>query len=317
MARKIFDPAKSAAAQEQEGEAPDEAGDEARDAETPKAHHRTAPSVKYFGESFDEQIRRTAQDIDPAKISMGPVPDRINLESGLEDLVDTIRESGQQVPALVRKDEDGGYVAVYGRRRILACRRLGRPVRAIVTELNEEEALIAQGLENAARLDTSYIEKALFVSRIEAEGFAPGVIQRALGIDKAALSRFRSAARDIPVEIIEAIGAAHGAGRRQWDALRKLIAADGAPSPARLVEMIDTDLDEQDRLSDLIAKLSPPRSGAAPAQAREITRGVTLRRGARAVTVNVGRDADPAFLDYLETEMTDLYEQWLSRKNEE
>lgn len=314
MARKnVFSRALSAAAQEQESEAPDEG----RDADAPETGRRTAPNVRYFGESFDEQIRRTAQDIDPAKISMGPVPDRIDLESGLEDLVDTIRESGQQVPALVRKAEDGGYVAVYGRRRILACRRLGRPVRAIVTELDEDEALIAQGLENAARLDTSYIEKALFVSRIEDAGFEPGVIQRALGVDKTALSRFRSAARDIPVEVIEAIGAAHGAGRRQWDALRKLVTADGAPSPARLCEMIDKDLVEQDRLSDLIAKLSPPRSRAAPAQAREITRGVTLRRGARAVTVNVGRDADPAFLDYLETEMTDLYEQWLSRRNEE
>jgi ParB family chromosome partitioning protein len=314
MARKNVFSRALEAAQDADSETPDD------ERVTPDAERRTAPNVRYFEDSFEEQLRRTAQDIDPGRISMGPVADRIDLESGLDALVDTIRESGQQVPALIRKGEDGGYIAVYGRRRILACRKLGRPVRAIVTELTEDEALIAQGLENAARLDTSYIEKALFVSRIEAAGFGPNVIQRALGIDKAALSRFRSAAREIPVELIEAIGAAHGAGRRQWEALRKLISADGAPSPARLREMIDPALESSNRLSDLIAKLSSTAPAQAPAPAvevRKISRGVTLRRRGRAVTVNVSQDADQAFLDYLESELPALHEHWETRHNEE
>jgi ParB family chromosome partitioning protein len=285
---------------------------------------RVAPNVKYFGASFEEQLRRAAQDLNPDEIDMGPFQDRIDLEASLDALVESVRESGQQVPVLVRKTEAGGYVAVYGRRRILACRRLGCPVRAIVTELSEEDALVAQGLENAARLDTSYIEKALFVYRIEQAGFAPGVIQRALGIDKATLSRFRAAARDIPDPVIKRIGAAHGAGRRQWDALRKLLLADEAPAPSRVVEMVDPDLDETDRLSDLIRKLQSRRSTGPtpePPVARTVAPGLTLKRKPKQVALDVSGEVDPAFLDHLarhlEEALPGLYEAWETKRNEE
>lgn len=306
-------------------EAAQDAAPDGGEEDRPEADdRRVAPNVKYFGASFEEQLRRTAQDIDPDDIDMGPLQDRIDLETGLGDLVETIRESGQQVPALVRKTDDGSYVAVYGRRRILACRRLERPVRAIVTELSEEDALVAQGLENAARLDTSYIEKALFVHRVEQAGFSSGVIQRALGIDRAALSRFRAAARDIPEAVIKRIGAAHGAGRRQWDLLRKLLASEGAPSPSRVEEMIDPDLDEAERLADLINKLQPRKTREKVVEtpvSRKVAPGMSLTRKKKQVALDVSEDVSPAFLDHLvdhlEEALPTLYRTWESDQNGE
>ena len=51
----------------------------------------------------------------------------------LEDLVESIRVSGQQLPALLRYRRGAGprYEVVYGRRRIAACREKEEGVRAV------------------------------------------------------------------------------------------------------------------------------------------------------------------------------------------
>ncbi len=85
--------------------------------------------------------------------------DRIDPSDGLDELVSSIREHGQKVPVLVRRTQDGALEIVYGRRRLLACRQLGQKVRATVMEMTDEEALIAQGVENNARQDPSFIER--------------------------------------------------------------------------------------------------------------------------------------------------------------
>ena len=71
---------------------------------------------------------------------------------GLESLTNSIRDQGQQVPILIRRAKaEGRYEVIYGRRRLAACRDLGIKVRANVQDLDDATALIAKGLENAAR----------------------------------------------------------------------------------------------------------------------------------------------------------------------
>ena len=136
----------------------------------------------------------------------------------LADLVAQIREHGQQVPILVRPhpEANGRYQVAYGHRRLAAVKELGIKVRAVIRELSDDQLVVSQGQENNARTNLSYIERALFAARLEDRSFSREVIMAALNVDKAALSKMISVVRQIPIELIEAIGAAPEVGRRRW-----------------------------------------------------------------------------------------------------
>ncbi len=138
-----------------------------------------------------------------------------------QTLVNSIREHGQQVPILVRPhpETEGRYQIAYGRRRLRALAELGRPVRAVVKPLTDQQLVVAQGQENSARTDLSFIEKALFAAKLEARGFDREIIMASLSIDKTGLSRLISAAVKVPRGLIEAIGPAPKTGRDRWTEL--------------------------------------------------------------------------------------------------
>ena len=56
---------------------------------------------------------------------------------------------------------------VFGHRRAKVARDLGDAVRAVVKPLADIDHVIAQGQENTARADLSFIEKSLFAGIIE------------------------------------------------------------------------------------------------------------------------------------------------------
>ena len=58
-------------------------------------------------------------------------------------------------------------------------------MKAIVRALSDDELIIAQGVENSAREDLSFIERAVFALRLETAGRNRVVIQQALAIDRA------------------------------------------------------------------------------------------------------------------------------------
>lgn len=158
-------------------------------------------------------------EIDPALVDGSFINDRLELDaSELAQLVEQIREHGQQVPILVRPhpDNTGRYQVAYGHRRLAAVRELGLKVRAVVRSLSDDQLVVSQGQENNARTNLSYIERALFGSRLEARGFTRDIIMSALGVDKAALSKMLIVIRQVPYELISAIGAAPEIGRRRW-----------------------------------------------------------------------------------------------------
>ncbi len=158
-------------------------------------------------------------EIEPSRIVSSMIADRLTQDGeGLRALVESVRESGQQVPVLLRPHPDGSdrYQVAYGHRRVLAARELGRPVRAVIRALSDAELVVAQGQENSARTDLSFIERALFAARLEDAGFERSVIMASLATDKTALSKLIAVVRRIPVDIIEAIGPAPKAGRDRW-----------------------------------------------------------------------------------------------------
>ena len=127
-------------------------------------------------------------EIDPQSIVPSFIRDRLAEfpTNDVSDLEVSIAESGQQVPILVRPSPqiDGQYQVAYGHRRVEACRRLGRPVKAIVRRLTDQELVTAQGKENLEREDLSFIERAIFAARLEDRGFDRSVLMAALGVHK-------------------------------------------------------------------------------------------------------------------------------------
>ncbi len=136
---------------------------------------------------------------------------------------------GQQVPILVRPhpEREGRYQIAYGRRRLRALTELGRPVRAVVRPLSDQQLVVAQGQENSARTDLSFIERALFAAKLEQVGYDRETIMAALSVDKTTLSRLVSTASRIPRSLVESIGPAPKAGRDRWIELATRLEAVG------------------------------------------------------------------------------------------
>jgi ParB family chromosome partitioning protein len=123
----------------------------------PEAEKAAAPHLGVMGtrgaigavtRSIEQLKAHSIVDLDPELIDPSFIADR--MESTLEShkaLVDSIREHGQQVPALVRPHphKEGRYQIAYGRRRLRAVAELGRPLRAVVKPLTDQQLVVAQG----------------------------------------------------------------------------------------------------------------------------------------------------------------------------
>ncbi|CAN7709697.1 plasmid partitioning protein RepB [Phyllobacterium sp. LjRoot231] len=175
-------------------------------------------------------------ELEPALIDSATILDRIPFDSDPEfsELKSAIEINGQQVPILVRPHPHDAkrFQAAYGHRRIRVSLELGCKVKAIVKQLSDHELVVAQGQENGPRLDLSFIERALFASRMEENGFDRETVCAALGIDKPEASRLLSVANAIDTEIILAIGPAPKVGRPRWLALVSNLQKDEAKSRA-------------------------------------------------------------------------------------
>lgn len=210
----------------------------------PAARPRSASgAVKAMGLSLGglskemEEVRRLKESLDTAErvskidttlVEASFVSDR--LDQGAKDpefeaLVASVETSGQQVPVLLRPhpDKPGRYQTAYGHRRVRAANRLGVPVLAIVRPLSDIELVLAQGKENSERRDLSFIERALFAHELIGRGFERGVVQDALSLHKAEMTRFLQVADAVPEHIVRAIGAAPKVGRPRWMALAELL----------------------------------------------------------------------------------------------
>jgi ParB family chromosome partitioning protein len=180
------------------------------------------------------------RELDPSAIDPSPYPDRLpdDDEASFEAFKRSIAEEGQKVPIQVRKHptSSGRYQIIYGHRRWLASKQLGRPVRALEMEISDLDLVLAQGIENASRQDLTWIERALFASRMDDAGIKPRHIYAALAIEDAELARMRSVYRVIPSDVIEAIGRAPKVGRPRWLALAKALAS--APASVEAVRKV-------------------------------------------------------------------------------
>lgn len=236
----------------------------------PSRTRPTSGAIGAVSQSIAELKARSIEDIDPNLIDAGGLYDRLEQNSADHAaLIASIRDYGQQVPVLVRPhpENDGRFEIVYGRRRVAALRELGLPVKAMIRGLDDREAVLAQGQENSARRDLSFIEKVNFARQMRDAGYERKVICDALDIDKTLVSRMLSVADRTAIELIEAIGSAPSIGRDRWIALADLVEASDR-SISELAELA-RGANSDDRFAALVTALTlphQPAKGADPAK---------------------------------------------------
>lgn len=145
----------------------------------------------------------------------------VHSDEQFQELVEAMRIRGQDSPILVRPhpEKTGVYQIAFGHRRAKAARLLGRPVRAVVKALTDRDHVIAQGQENSARADLSFLERATFAGELEARGFDRETIMAALSADKTTVSKMLSVVNRIPKSVRAGIGPALTIGRDRWHEL--------------------------------------------------------------------------------------------------
>ncbi len=168
----------------------------------------------------------TIVNVDPNQIDASFVNDRLmGDDEEFQDLKSTIERDGQNTPVLLRPHPETAdrYMVVFGHRRVRVAKELGQPVRAVIKTVDDLAHILAQGQENSARSNLSFIEKASFAKRLTDLGHPKDVIQAALTVDATLLSRLLSVSQKIEVDIIEFIGPAKSIGRDRWETFKKLV----------------------------------------------------------------------------------------------
>lgn len=261
--------------------------------------------------------------LDPDTLDPSPYQDRIGEDhEEHQALLTAIGEVGQSSPILVRPhpNAEGRHVIVYGHRRARVAKELGIKVRAVVKPLEDITHIIAQGQENTARADLTFIEKALFARKLLNSGISKDDIKRALTVDDTLLSRFLAVAEQVPVVILEAIGAAKGVGRDRWEHLKKLLL--NPAKAAAALELVNDgfleDVAADQRFAALVdalekTKAKKPTSSRAAERSWSMAENavkVATKDAGRSFTIAVKAKDASGFGAYLSDNLERLYEEF-------
>lgn len=269
-------------------------------------------------------------ELDPDSIDGSFVRDRLeDDEADFNELLTAIRDRGQDTPIMVRPhpSDTGRYMVVFGHRRLRAAKALKRKVRAVVKDLKDQDHLVAQGQENSARANLSFLEKALFAAEIARRQFDGdnAITLSALSIDRATLSKML-AVSTIPRDVLDGVGAAKGIGRDRWYELKILL-----ERPSTLEKAVTfTQSDEfkakvgDDRFNALLTHVKSigkqPRSKTAKTQkwvSDDKFVSADLKSDGKTYTVALKAKDAAGFGDYIAENLSDLYQAYRSQKDQQ
>ncbi|MBP0617795.1 plasmid partitioning protein RepB [Jiella mangrovi] len=265
--------------------------------------------------------------IDPSLIDPSPFKDRLpdDTDADFERFRKLLSDEGQKVPIQVRphpKDQ-GRYQVIYGHRRWRAAKDLGIKVKATILSLDDGELAVAQGIENAARQDLSWIERAVFAGQMDGAGVRPRDIKAALSIDDAELARLRMVLRVVPVEMIRLIGRAPKIGRPRWQELARALDTDRYALP-RLRKTLSADkvskLSSDERFRHALATVKvPAKPELRPVDLTDPS-GKVVGKASIAdgeVTLTVAKELAEPFRAFMEQEVPDLMTRFFDRNRDE
>jgi len=296
---------------------------------SPPPPRMMAGSVRSFGEQLQHEVEEAKEireqiangeivvELDPYDLDVSFASDRIDNDEdqAFQVLVESIRSSGQQIPILVRPTQTNGrFQIAFGHRRVRVARALGIKVKAIVRRLSDDELIIAQGQENNARKDLSFIEKSLFAWRLTNSGVTREVISIALGVSKTHLSDHLTIVQTVTPEIVLKVGAAPSIGRTRWQALANRLKDPDALEDAEQIVGSPEFQSAKSRFAHLVERLTMRKSDAKPIDLKTSS-GVLLGQlvsrpsGSRLVLRN------RRFSAYLEARLPELMRQFEADQN--
>mgnify|MGYP005994146447 CR=1 FL=1 len=149
--------------------------------------------------------------IDHKKCRPWQFADRKEYEMGnIEELANSIKSNGQEVPALLRKltepDGDIEFEVIYGHRRWKACTLINKPLKAKIKNLENKEAAVAQILENYNRENLSDYSKSINYCKLLKENTFSSKTELAayVGIPRTTINNIMSFS-DIPEKLIRSL----------------------------------------------------------------------------------------------------------------
>ncbi len=258
----------------------------------------------------DRVIEIATDAIDPSFVR-----DRLDDAAGdaVEGLMRSIEDGGQLVPILVRPHpaDPERYQIAYGHRRWRACARLGRPVRALVKSLTDDALLLAQGRENNARQDLTFIERAQFAAALMEKGMTRAMVCGALGVDKSELTRFLSVANGLPEGLAARIGRAPRAGRPRWMKLLALVHDKGEAAVMAAMDTVSA-TDSDQRFKGLLATLEADHkeSGNGTSPGRYKSGPVDVVRSGQRLSITIDERWAPGFGVFVEERLAALLAEY-------
>jgi ParB family chromosome partitioning protein len=262
-------------------------------------------------------------ELEPDEIEESFISDRlVHSDQQFQELVEAMRVRGQDSPILVRPHpaKDGVYQIAFGHRRAKAARLLGRPVRAVVRALTDRDHVIAQGQENSARADLSFLERATFAGELETRGFDRETIMAALSADKTTVSKMLSVVNRIPKAVRAGIGPALTIGRDRWHELATRF--DEPANEDKAVEFLGRDRiksrEPEDRfnlVSSHLARTEAPevtRPAAREWSRKDAAIRASIKTNGRQYTIALKAAEAAAFGTYITQNLDRLYEAFRS-----
>ncbi|MDB5370451.1 MAG: parB-like partition protein [Roseomonas sp.] len=176
-----------------------------------------------------------------------------------EALLEDIRANGQNDPVTLRRAGEGHFEIAAGRRRLEACRVLGRSVLARVRALDEAAMLRIQFSENERREDISALERARWFAEVKGRlNIQAKDVAAQFGLDPSTLSLYLRLSR-FPPEIMERL---HDPRRLAVLRARRVMEALDADPQAfqRIVDALDAQRDaDPDEQVDLMLRAAEGR----------------------------------------------------------
>lgn len=270
-------------------------------------------------------------ELDPQSLDMSFIADRLS-DDGQDylELKQAIQEHGQSTPILVRPNPDGQrYMVVFGHRRLKVAQELGRPVKAVVKKLDDIASAIAQGQENSARSNLSFIERAYFAQNLLTSGMSKDVVRSSLAIDEAMLSKMLGVVEVIPAPLVTALGASKKIGRDKWLSLRQLMLAPAllraATDYAALPKFLE--LAEDKRFDELhnhlkryktksAAKKPKVSSSGKEWMSKDSSLSFVMNATAKKVAIELSNAEAKPFSDWLSNRMDRLYDEYKRSESE-
>ncbi len=299
----------------------------------PERKEKPRGAVGALQSSLSKLQENAVQEIDASLIDDAGVEDRLGLDPDAQkQLTSSLQTYGQQVPVLVRPhaSKAGRFEIVYGRRRLKALRDLGQPVKAMVRQLDDHALVMAQGQENTARQDLSFIEKASFAAQLQDSGYERDTIAAALSIDLPMLSRMLKVGTAFDLPFLRQIGSAPGIGRDRWMALAKLFEEKGAKSRATaFMNRPEFGALNSDARFEAAFQRAQPLAQTKPSDAPKpkslrSTQGTALgdvRLTKKGVTVTILARAEPGFdhwiHDHADRVIQELHDQYQKERSED